>query len=109
MSVTAFQIDPNDNVAVLLEDASPGPVRLLGHAENTSVNALESIKLGHKIALGPIAPGQAIIKYGVRIGHAVESIQPGQWVHLHNCASDLDERSNTLDVESGAPTDVVYE
>jgi altronate hydrolase/altronate dehydratase small subunit len=50
-----------------------------------------------------------VIKYGVRIGHATEPIAVGDWIHLHNCASDLDERSNTLEVTTGAPTDTIYE
>jgi altronate hydrolase/altronate dehydratase small subunit len=45
------------------------------------------------------------MKFGVRIGHATEPIKRGGWVHLHNLASDLDERSGTLDLHSGAPSD----
>ena len=48
---------------------------------------------------------EAVIKYGVRIGHATQPVARGAWVHLHNLASDLDERSGTLDLHSGAPTD----
>jgi altronate dehydratase small subunit len=52
--------------------------------------------------------GGAVVKYGVRIGHATQAIQRGAWVHLHNLASDFDERSGTLDLHSGAPTDTAY-
>ncbi len=45
------------------------------------------------------------MKYGVSIGYATTPIRAGQWVHLHNCASYFDERSNTLDGQTGAPTE----
>jgi hypothetical protein len=70
---------------------------------------LEPVKLGHKVALSQLQPGDAVIKFGVPIGHATKAISVGAWVHLHNLASDLDERSGTLDLHSGAPTDTRYE
>ena len=103
MTPRCFQIHPQDNVATLLEDAS-GPARVLG-AQPQEIQLLEKIALGHKVALRDVAPGEAVIKFGVRIGHASQSIRRGAWVHLHNLASDLDERSGTLDLHSGAPTD----
>jgi altronate dehydratase small subunit len=99
-----FQIHPQDNVATLIDDALVGPVEVIGTAQRELV-AIENIAHGHKIALADIAAGQAVVKFGVRIGHASHPIQRGAWVHLHNLASDLDERSGTLDLHSGAPTD----
>ena len=103
MQPRCFQIQPQDNVATVLDDAS-GTVQLLG-AQPQEIQLLEKIALGHKVALRDIAPGEAVIKFGVRIGHASQPIKRGAWVHLHNLASDLDERSGTLDLHSGAPTD----
>jgi hypothetical protein len=48
------------------------------------------------------------VKYGVTIGVATEPIGAGTWVHTHNCRSELDERSHTLDRHTGAPTDIKY-
>jgi len=39
----------------------------------------------------------------VVIGIATRRIEPGEWVHLHNCRSQLDERSGSFDVQTGAP------
>ena len=103
MQPRCFQIQPQDNVATLLDDAS-GTVQVLG-AQPQEIRLLENIALGHKVALWDIAVGDAVIKFGARIGHASQSIKRGAWVHLHNLASDLDERSGTLDLHSGAPTD----
>jgi hypothetical protein len=100
----AFQIQPEDNVATLMDDAPAGAVEILG-AGKWTFTALEKIARGHKIALREIAANEAVIKFGVRIGHATRAIPRGAWVHLHNLASDLDERSGSLDLHSGAPTD----
>jgi altronate dehydratase small subunit len=104
MTSRCFQIQPQDNVATMIDDAVAGAVDVIG-ADHREVVATEKISRGHKIALTDIAAGSAVIKYGVRIGHASQSIPRGAWVHLHNLASDLDERSGTLDLHSGAPTD----
>ena len=100
----AFQIQPQDNVATLIEDAPVGRVQLIGAAAG-EVMALEPVAHGHKIALTDIAAGEAVIKYGMRMGRATQPILHGAWVHLHNMASDYDQRSGTLDQQSGAPTD----
>lgn len=103
-SPRAFQIQPQDNVATLIDDVSAGVVEIIG-ANREEMSVTENISRGHKIAVRDIAANEAAIKYGVRIGHATQMIPRGAWVHLHNLASDLDERSGTLDLHSGAPTD----
>jgi len=104
MKPRCFQIQPQDNVATLIDDAAPGPVEIIG-AVRREVTATETIARGHKIALADVAAGEVVLKFGARIGRATQAIKPGDWVHLHNLASDLDERSGTLDLHSGAPTD----
>ena len=105
-----FKIHADDNVATLLDDVPvAGEVRVLGHAAETSIAASGPIKLGHKIALAEIASGQPVVKFGVAIGRASRDIAAGQWVHLHNCTSGFDQRSQTLDVHTGAATDTKYE
>jgi hypothetical protein len=105
----AFRIHRSDNVATLLEDASSGPLTVTGGGEEEQVVAREPIKIGHKVALRDIGPGEAITKFGVPIGRASQPIPQGAWVHLHNCCSSFDARSQTFDVQTGATTDVVYE
>ena len=104
MKARAFQIQPQDNVATLIDDAPPGPIQILG-ASPGEITGLENISRGHKIALRDIGSKETITKFGVPIGHATQPIKAGGWVHLHNLASDFDERSSTLDIHSGAPTD----
>lgn len=106
MPARCFKIHSGDNVATLLEDVAAGPIELVGGDSKTPpLAALEPIARGHKIALVDIAAGAAVTKFGVRIGHASKPIARGAWVHLQNLASDLDVRSGTLDLHSGAPTD----
>lgn len=102
-----FQVREADNVATMLGDAE-GEVRVLG-AGGGPVALPGPVAAGHKIALRDIGEGEAVVKYGARIGRATRRIRRGEWVHLHNMASDMDERSGTLDPRSGAPTDTRYE
>lgn len=103
-----FRINAADNVATLLDDVDSGPVVIYGAEEAVELQAAEPIALGHKIALAEIACGSPIVKYGVPIGVSTEFIKPGEWVHLHNCRSKVDERSNHLDPKSGAAKDTPY-
>ena len=102
---TAFRIHPGDNVATLLGDGE-GVVTLVGAGE---IALKESVALGHKVALADIAPGEAVVKFGIPIGHASIAIRKGDWVHLHNCASRFDERSGGFDVVTGAAKDMAYD
>jgi altronate dehydratase small subunit len=103
MILRAFQVQTNDNVATLLDDAS-GEIQILG-AQPEKILLSEKISRGHKVALKDFIVGEAVVKFGVRIGHATKPIARGAWVHLHNLASDLDERSGSLDLHSGVPMD----
>jgi hypothetical protein len=92
----------------MIGDATKGAVEVIGK-DAGEIIATETIASGHKIALRDIARDEAVVKLGVRIGHATAPVPRGAWVHLHNLASDIDERSARLDLHSGAPTDTRYE
>jgi hypothetical protein len=103
-----FQINPQDNTAVLLDDAgADDEIEIVGGVG--AVVLKQAIEYGHKVALATIPAGEAVVKYGICIGHSTQPISAGEWVHLHNCVSDYDERSSTLDIHTGAVTDTVYE
>ncbi len=103
-----FQVKPEDNVATLLQDARQELVTILGSACTPTVNLIDEIALGHKVCTRSISKGDLIVKYGVPIGVAIENIPMGAWVHLHNCSSRVDERSNHLDVVTGVAKDTAY-
>ena len=105
-----FQIHTDDNVATALTAVSAGTeARILGDRTMERILAVTDIPTGHKIALRDIAPGEAIIKYGVVIGQATAAIPRGSWVHLHVMHSLYDERSSHLDAVTGAPKDTKYD
>ncbi|WP_226779965.1 UxaA family hydrolase [Oceaniglobus trochenteri] len=82
MTISAMQLHPDDTVACLLRDHRAGaPAQLVSGATPVLTS---DVALGHKIALVPIAKGEAVVKYGAVIGHATADIAPGDHVHLHN-------------------------
>ncbi|NCF47017.1 MAG: hypothetical protein GWP24_05550 [Alphaproteobacteria bacterium] len=74
-----LMLDAADNVVTLLDEKSE--IQCLDNGMVINGN----IPFGHKISLLPIARGDAIIKYGVRIGVATSFIEKGEHVHVHNC------------------------
>ena len=105
-AMKAFVISEKDNVATALQKTPvQSKIELVGISSGTFLCSANEIPAEHKIALKPIAKNEPVIKYGIVIGTATEPIQSGEWVHLHNCKSNYDERSNTLDAQTGAPTE----
>jgi len=83
-----IRIHPADNVLVSLRDLTAGEV-----IEYQGITLTLGLPLarGHKIALAPLAQGDQIIKYGLPIGHATATIAPGEHVHYHNLATNLND------------------
>lgn len=78
-------LGPEDNVGIALRDIAAGERACT--REGRSLKAGEAIPLGHKIALGVIAEGATILRFGVPVGFARTAIPPGRLVHVHNVAS----------------------
>ena len=76
---------PEDNVCVACTALPEGTALLVNGALLT---IRQPIGLGHKVAHRAIAPGEAVVKYGARIGSATVSIAAGDNVHTHNMKSD---------------------
>lgn len=73
-----------DNVVTAIADLETGTEISY---EGATIELAEDVPFGHKVALVPIGLGDTIVKYGEPIGEAVEPIEPGEWVHTHNCES----------------------
>ncbi|XVH33422.1 UxaA family hydrolase (plasmid) [Haloferacaceae archaeon DSL9] len=73
-----------DNVVTAIDDLETGAT--IPTADET-IEVGEDVPFGHKIAIVPIERGERIVKYGETIGEASEPIDPGEWVHTHNCES----------------------
>jgi len=84
MPCSAIILASGDNVGVVTADVHPGDDVEAG---TISVPVRTPIPFGHKIALSPIATDEVIVKFGVPIGRAKETIKPGEHVHVHNIES----------------------
>lgn len=74
-----LKLSNSDNVTTILDDLVDVPCLAGGGAIALGV------QFGHKVALTDIAAGDAVVKYGVVIGHATQPIVKGEHVHVHNC------------------------
>jgi len=84
-AATMVVLAAGDNVGVALRDIAAGALAhtLAGRA----LESREAIPQGHKIALEDIAPGAAIVRFGMPVGVAKAPIARGYLVHVHNVAS----------------------
>jgi len=83
-----IKIHSEDNVVVTLVDRTAGEEV---NVDGQTITLLEAVGRGHKIALSPIQTGENIIKYGLPIGHAKQSIAIGEHIHSHNIATNLSD------------------
>ena len=81
MMKQAVRIEPEDNVAVAVQDIAAGEKV---DCSGVQVTAGANISTGHKIAVFPIPRGENIVKYAVTIGISSREISPGEHVHSHN-------------------------
>jgi altronate dehydratase small subunit len=78
-----------DNVATALRDVEAGETVTVGVGdEERSVEMIDDVAFGHKLAIESIGAGETIVKYGKSIGNATEDIPAGTWVHVHNVESN---------------------
>ena len=77
MTPLTIRMHDRDNVAIVANDGGlpPGAVLPSGLALR------ERVPQGHKVALVDIAADAAVLRYGIPIGHAMNAIAAGSWVH----------------------------
>ncbi len=83
MANAVIYLHPDDNTCVAARKVAAGETVLVA---GQSLTVREEIRLGHKLAVTPIAAGEPVRKYGQTIGFATEPIPAGGWVHCHNLA-----------------------
>ena len=99
--MAVLHLHPADNVALALDQLSPGTLVEVG---NTAVKIRDAVPYGHKFALEAIPLGAQVIKYGQPIGRSTQPVTSGSHIHVHNLASayklghiaeiELESRSN---------------
>ena len=78
---------PDDVVGVAVQDIEPGtavPGKIQSNGNEFTLDVVDPVPLGHKVALRPLASGEQVIKYGIAIGRATRDIGAGEHVHVHN-------------------------
>jgi altronate hydrolase len=73
-----------DNIAVLKSTVTAGEVIQIAGRQ---IRIPQTLGLGHKLAIAPIAQGVDVVKYGFPIGFAADDVPLGAHVHVHNLTS----------------------
>lgn len=83
--INAVRISDNDNVIVAIENIKKGEqVEYILNEKKLKFEALDDIRIYHKLAKKNIKKGEYVIKYGEHIGIAGTNIKMGEHVHTHN-------------------------
>lgn len=82
-----IKISGADNVAIALKNLSIGQIFEI---DGEVFGLKDQIKKGHKFAIRPIKKSQSISKFGFPIGTSTQDIDIGEWVHVHNIKSNLE-------------------
>ena len=83
-----MHLNKYDNVVVALHPIPKGETVSEG---DLSVIVNMDIPQGHKIALVDLKKDENVIKYGAPIGHVIEEIKRGDWLHTHNVKTNLND------------------
>jgi len=82
-------VEPTDNVATALREVSAGETITVDRIDSeVTVDVVDDVAFGHKLALADVPEGGEVTKYGTSIGNATEDIAAGEWVHVHNVESN---------------------
>ncbi len=72
-----IRMNESDNVAIVANDGGlPAGTTLPG-----GLTLRDKVPQGHKVALVDLPAGEAVLRYGVPIGYAIDAIPAGSWVH----------------------------
>lgn len=85
-----LKVNEQDNVATVFANGiQAGDTVIIRDKKGReeALVSLNAIPYGHKIAIQSIAKGEAIIKYGEKLGLASGDIERGAHVHIHNLES----------------------
>lgn len=85
MKPRLLRLHPQDNIVVATAPIKAESVLKL---DRVKIQIVSNVPMAGKVATRPIAEGEKILKFGQPIGHATRNIEPGEWVHTHNLASD---------------------
>ncbi|MFC6331874.1 UxaA family hydrolase [Paenibacillus septentrionalis] len=82
-----IRLHEKDSVIIALRAFARGEQLTLD--TGNTIELLDDVPFGHKIAVQPIAEGEHVLKFGYSIGVASTLIGTGAWVHTHNMGTGL--------------------
>ncbi|GAC1416602.1 MAG: galactarate dehydratase [Acidobacteriaceae bacterium] len=100
MNPLYVQVDPRDNVAIVVNE---GGLRASTRFPSGLV-LREDIPEAHKLSLREIPAGDAILRYGSVIGYAESTIAAGCWVHEERMRPPAAPRLEELPLATKTPT-----
>lgn len=100
MTPLYLRVHPSDNVGIIVDPEGT----TTGHMSPSGLRVREPIPQSHKIALGPIAMGEPVLRYGQVIGYANRSIQEGSWVREEFIDLPLPPRLDELPLATALPS-----
>jgi altronate dehydratase small subunit len=83
----AIVLNPEDNVATLLEAGRAGERCSLQGEGRGELRLAQDVAFGHKVCIADTPAGATVLKYGQAIGKATRAISVGEHVHVHNVES----------------------
>jgi altronate dehydratase len=90
-ALRALRAHVSDNVATVLDEIQAEDTVAVSASREVSggetIVAATAVPKYHKLALRPIAAGEAVVKYGETIGEATADIAAGAHVHIENIRS----------------------
>lgn len=103
MTATVLQLNPKDNVLVVLRDLQEGAI--FSHGGNT-YNLVTDVPAKHKFSVHDLAVGDAVVMYGVRVGIVVVPIRKGEAITTRNIRHDASEFHDVWQSFNWDPPDV---
>ena len=95
----ALVMAAGDTVATALGDLDAG--QTIERPDGPTIELVDDVPFGHKLAVAAMDEAGAVRKYGEVIGTAETRIEPGTWVHTHNCRSARGRGDLTADIRDG--------
>lgn len=88
--VNAVLLGDKDMVVTVTRPISSGDeVTFALNGKVSTVKAVSNIPVNHKVAIINVKKGEAVLKYGERIGYATADIKAGEHVHENNLDSRI--------------------
>jgi len=88
--VNAVLLGDSDMVVTVTRPISAGDeITFTLNGKVSTVKAVSNIPVNHKVAIINVKKGDAVLKYGERIGYATADIKVGEHVHENNLDSKI--------------------